>query len=81
MKFSDTFENFEGIKGEDGWTHFKATIDQDEAIEVPGEQLAFNDAHTAPVQTGLGILGMGFKKQGGHITGTISGRFKIEYRP
>lgn len=81
--FQEIFQRIETKSLEDGWTAFDFEYDSKEELKIPGVQLAYTDVYSEPVETGLGLFGLGgFKveKSGtNHIQ--MTGKVKIEFRP
>jgi|GEM_PF-2842702 len=82
-RFDEIFERMETKPLDDGWTYFEASFNTDEPLKNPGEQLTYENAFSAPVEAGLGILSMGgFKVERSHKTRIeISGKVKVQFRP
>ena len=82
MDFKDVFQRMETTPMADGWSHFEVEYDSDQELKVPGEQLAYTDVYANPVESGIGLFGLGgFKVEGGRTHIKMSGNVKIEFRP
>ncbi len=81
--FDEIFQRMETRPLEDGWTYFEFEYNSPEEIRHPGEQLSYNDVWDKPVESGLGLLGMGgFRvERSGQTHIRASGKIKIEFRP
>lgn len=81
--FHDIFQRMEIKPLEDGWSSFEFEYDSEDEIEIPGDQLAYSDVYTNPVESGIGLLGLGgFKvEKNGSTHIRMTGKVKIEFRP
>jgi hypothetical protein len=82
QSFEDVYKKIEANPPEEGWRHFEMEYTSKEEPKIPGEQLAYTDVYSSPVESGIGIFGLGgFKVEGGDVHVKMSGRVKIEFRP
>ncbi len=83
MAFHDVFQRIETTPLEDGWSYFEYEYDSDEELINIGEQLTYTDVYSSPVESGLGLFGLGgFKvERSGTTHYQMSGKVKIEFRP
>lgn len=82
QSFDEIFSKVETTPLEDGWTYFELEYTTKEAPTVPGEQLTYTDVYENPVESGLGLFGLGgFRVEGGGVHIKMSGKVKIEFRP
>ncbi|MCP4118385.1 MAG: hypothetical protein GY737_23920 [Desulfobacteraceae bacterium] len=82
-EFHDIFQRIETTPLEDGWSYFEFEYDSEDELKNPGEQLTYNDVHSSPVESGLGLFGLGgFQvERSGKTHIRMSGKVKIEFRP
>lgn len=82
QSFEDVYRKIEANPPEEGWRHFEMEYTSKDEPQIPGEQLAYTDVYSSPVESGIGVLGLGgFKVEGGDVHVIMSGRIKIEFRP
>ena len=82
-QFDEIFQRLEVTPLEDGWSHFEMEYDSDEEVKNIGEQLTYDDVYSQPVESALGLFGLGgFKVEtSGKTHIKMSGKVKIEFRP
>jgi hypothetical protein len=82
-EFHDVFQRIETTPLEDGWSYFEYEYDSDKELKNIGEQVTYTDVYTNPVESGLGLFGLGGFKvtKSGKTHIRMSGKVKIEFRP
>ncbi len=82
QSFEDVYKKIETHPPEEGWQHFELEYTSRDEPQIPGEQLAYADVYENPVESGIGLFGLGgFKVEGGDVHVKMSGKVKIEFRP
>ena len=82
QSFEEVYRKIEATPPEEGWQHFEMEYTTSDEPQIPGEQLAYTDVYSSPVESGIGLFGLGgFKVEGGEVHVKMSGRVKIEFRP
>ncbi|MBI9092708.1 MAG: hypothetical protein JEZ12_26115 [Desulfobacterium sp.] len=82
QSFEDVYKKIEAHPPEEGWQDFEMEFTTKEEPKIPGHQIAYTDVYSSPVESGIGLFGMGgFKVEGGDVHVKMSGKIKIEFKP